>query len=161
MTTGKKLRQLAMGSRLALNGVEWTVESIEPQFGRLRLAHEDGRVDERLIRWLVHHPDVRPLGARQPEQRQQSAGQMRSQEDLTDIQLQRAMIRAEHVREAATGFRDGHPSRARPREPRSAYDPDRTTFSGGRQRSTSSARFPCTRRSCSGWRAWACARCRA
>ena len=133
MTTGRKLRQLAMGSRLALNGVEWIVESIEPQFGRLRLAHEDGRVDERSIRWLVHHPDVRPLGARQPEQRQQPAGQMRSQEDLTDIQLQRAMIRAEHVRETATGFRDGHPSRARPGEPRSAYDPDRTTLTQRRQ----------------------------
>jgi hypothetical protein len=32
------------------------------------------------------------------------------------------------VLEAETGFREGHPARALPGEPRPAYDPDRTTL---------------------------------
>lgn len=90
------------------------VESIEPQLGRFRLFHEDGRREERTIRWLIQHPDVRQVGGRRPDRRKRVAGQPRSRADLTETRLKQAMIRAEHVREAATGFRDGHPSRARP-----------------------------------------------
>ncbi|WP_405653927.1 hypothetical protein [Streptomyces sp. NBC_00019] len=39
--------------------MEWTVESVEPQFGRFVLSHADGQVDSRSIRWLINHPDVR------------------------------------------------------------------------------------------------------
>ncbi|MGW0885686.1 hypothetical protein [Streptomyces sp. NPDC002671] len=124
MTTGGRLRDLAIGGRLLLNGVEWRVESIEPQLGRFRLFHKDGRREERTIRWLIHHPDVRQVGGRQ----ERVARQPRSRADLTETRLKQAMIRTEHVREAATGFRDGHPSRARPGEPRAAYDPERTTL---------------------------------
>lgn len=133
MTAGGRLRDLTVGGRLVLNGVEWRVEAIEPQLGRFRLLHEDGRREERTIRWLIQHPDVRQLGGRPPGQQQRAAEQPRSRTDLTETRLKQAMIRAEHVREAATGFRDGHPSRARPGEPRPAYDPDRTTLTQRRR----------------------------
>ncbi|MEV8563654.1 hypothetical protein AB0478_46350 [Streptomyces sp. NPDC051917] len=133
MTTGGRLRDLAVGGHLLLNGVEWRVESIEPQLGRFRLLHEDGRREERTIRWLIQHPDVRHVGGRRPDRRERVAGQPHSRADLTETRLEQAMIRAEHVREAATGFRDGHPSRARPCEPRPAYDPERTTLTQRRQ----------------------------
>lgn len=42
--------------------------------------------------------------------------------------LEQARIRAEHVLETATGFRDGPPARARPGEPQPAYDPALTTL---------------------------------
>ncbi|MEW2122036.1 hypothetical protein AB0945_44435 [Streptomyces sp. NPDC005474] len=42
--------------------------------------------------------------------------------------MDRARVRAEHVLEAATGFRGGRPERALPGEPRPAYDPERTTL---------------------------------
>ncbi|MET9793251.1 transposase [Streptomyces canus] len=47
---------------------------------------------------------------------------------MTKDQLERARLRAAHVLEAETGFREGHPARALPGEPRPAYDPDRTTL---------------------------------
>ncbi|MFK0190569.1 transposase [Kitasatospora sp. NPDC090308] len=129
--TGQGLRELAPGGRLVLNGVEWTVESIEPHLGRLRLVHEDGRSEERTLRWLVQHPDVRPT--RSPDRPRQGGGQPLSRSDLPEGRLRQTMVRAEHVREAATGFRDGHPLRARPGEPRAAYDPQCTTLTARRR----------------------------
>ncbi|MEU2855226.1 hypothetical protein [Streptomyces syringium] len=46
---------MAQGSAILLNGVEWTVEAMEPQHGRLTLAHADGHRESRSIRW----PDCR------------------------------------------------------------------------------------------------------
>ncbi|MFJ2582753.1 transposase [Kitasatospora aureofaciens] len=128
MAGGRGRLELAAGSRLLLNGVPWTVESAEPQFGRLVLVDGEGRAEHRSIRWLVHHPDLRPAGKPADVGGPARAVQPLSVADLTEDQLARARIRAEHVLEAATGFRDGHRARARPGEPRPAYDPDATTL---------------------------------
>jgi hypothetical protein len=124
---GRGLLGLAPGRRILLNAVEWTVESVEPQLGRFVLAHTDGRVETRSIRWLVNHPDARI--SKETEASGPGQGtQPRTPADLTAEQQRRARIRAEHVLESLTGFRSGHPSRARPGEPRPAYDPARTTL---------------------------------
>ncbi|GAB2735368.1 hypothetical protein GCM10010442_65730 [Kitasatospora kifunensis] len=114
---------LAPGSQPRLNGVEWTVDVIEPQKGRFTLSDGEGRSEIRPIRWLVHHPDARPATTAASLARPVDTGQSRSLADLTADQLERARIRAEHVMEVTTGFRDGRADRARP-----AYDPATTTL---------------------------------
>lgn len=133
MGSGRGLLNLAPGSLLRLHGVEWSVEAIEPGQGRFVLAHADGRTETRSIRWLIHHPDARPVSTPESPARPAAPGQPLSAKDLTPHQLTRARIRAEHVLEAATGFRDGSTDRARPGEPRAAYDPATTTI-GQRRR---------------------------
>ncbi|MFF7459571.1 hypothetical protein [Kitasatospora sp. NPDC008115] len=109
MAGGRGRLELAVGSRLLLNGVPWTVESAEPQFGRLVLVDGEGRTEQRSIRWLVHHPDLRPARKAGDAGSQARALQPLPVADLTEDQLTRYRIRAEHVLEAATGFRDGSP----------------------------------------------------
>ncbi|MCH0561479.1 transposase [Streptomyces sp. MUM 16J] len=133
MAGGRGLLNLAPGSRLRLNGVEWTVDAIEPQTGRFTLSDGEGRTETHPIRWLIHHPDARPVTSPASVSRPAETGQSRSLEDLTPDQLERARIRAEHVLEAATGFRDGRADRARPGEPRPAYDPATTTLGQRRE----------------------------
>jgi hypothetical protein len=121
--------QIAPGRRVALNGVEWTIEDVHGQLGRLVLVDADGRTEARSIRWLMNHADLRLLptieasGCPSPASRQP-----RTLADLTEDQLERARLRAAHVLEVETGFREGHPARALQGEPRPAYDPDRTTL---------------------------------
>lgn len=59
MAVGRGLLALVPGAQVLLNGVEWSVDSVEPQFGRFRLADSQGRVESRSIRWLINHPDAR------------------------------------------------------------------------------------------------------
>ncbi|MEV0372172.1 transposase [Streptomyces sp. NPDC050636] len=127
MAAERGLLALAPGGQLMLNGIEWTVESVEPQRGQLRLVDDNGRAETRSIRWLMHHPDARAVRVT-PSGRSARLGQPRSLEDLKEDQVTRARIRAEHLLETVTGFRDGGPERARPGEPRPAYDPERTTL---------------------------------
>ncbi|MEU2060996.1 transposase [Streptomyces sp. NPDC013455] len=128
MAPRQGLVQVSAGRRLSLNGVEWTIESVEAHVGRLVLSNGADRTETRSFRWLVNHPDLRVLGQADGGPASGASLQPRSLADLTPNQLERARIRAEHVLETATGFRDGHPSRARPGEPRPAYDPARTTL---------------------------------
>ncbi|MFJ7593015.1 hypothetical protein ACIQZO_37705 [Streptomyces sp. NPDC097617] len=53
--------------------------------------------------------------------------------DLSEDQLKRARLRAEHVLEAETGYRAGHSTRALPGEPRPEYDPALTTVTERRR----------------------------
>lgn len=128
MGAGRGLLGLAPGRRILLNAVEWTVESVEPQLGRFVLSHADGQVESRSIRWLINHPDAQMAKEVKAHDGSGHGTQPRAVADLTPEQRSRARIRAEHVLEAMTGFRSGHPSRAQPGEPRPAYDPDRTTL---------------------------------
>ncbi|MEU1596881.1 transposase [Streptomyces sp. NPDC005708] len=133
MAARQGLLELTLGGRLRLNGVEWTIAGFEPRNGQIWLADGDGRVEERSIRWLIHHPDARTVNVAKATVASIRSGQPRSLKDLTDNQLKQARIRAEHVREAETGFRAGRPELARPGEPRPAYDPDRTTVTQRRR----------------------------
>ncbi|MEW2626275.1 transposase [Streptomyces sp. NPDC048106] len=126
--------QIAPGRRITLNGVEWKIEDVHGQYGRLVLTDDDGRTETRSFRWLLNHPDLRLLPkSQEPGHPSRVAQQPRTLADLTTDQLERARLRAAHVLEAETGFRAGHPARALPCEPRSAYDPDRTTLTERRR----------------------------
>jgi len=125
------LVELSAGSALLLGGTEWTVASVEAQHGRV-LLRAGGEERWRSIRWLVHHPDCRPVpddaaGPARP------AGQPPGLDDLTDYQRQVVWLRAGHLLEAETGFRSGDPLHPGPGEPRPAYDPRVTTL-GQRRR---------------------------
>lgn len=120
--------QIAPGRRVALNGVVWTVDDVHGQLGRLVLVDDDGRAETRSFRWLINHADLRLLPAVESGRPPPVARQPRTLADLTKDQLERARLRAAHVLEAETGFREGHPARALPGEPWPAYDPDRTTL---------------------------------
>ncbi|MGX1676014.1 transposase [Streptomyces sp. NPDC055400] len=127
------LLDLAPGVRLRLHGVHWTVEEITPQRGEVVLHCAEGRSEVRSIRWLMHHPDCRPVTPTQPGAPGETLRQPTTAMDLTEDQLKRARLRAAHVLEAETGFRSGHATRALPGEPRPTYDPERTTVSERRR----------------------------
>lgn len=123
---------LAAGTGLRLNGVEWTVDAVEAQRGLVVLRDAEGERQRRPIRWLMHHPDCRPVrtipasGAERPFRSVTEA-------DLTEVQRAQLRLRTAHMLEAETGYRGGHHSRALPGEPRPAYDPAGTTL-GQRRR---------------------------
>ncbi|OEJ28895.1 hypothetical protein AS594_35215 [Streptomyces agglomeratus] len=121
--------QIAPGRQVALNGVEWTIKDVHGQLGRLVLVDGDGRTETRSFRWLVNHADLRLLPRAETSGRPSPVSrQPKTLADLTEDQRERARLRAAHVLEAETGFREGHPARALPGEPRPAYDPDCTTL---------------------------------
>ncbi|MEV7770126.1 transposase [Kitasatospora sp. NPDC086791] len=124
---------LAPGLRLELGGVCFTVKELEPHLGRVVLVNADGSLSRRSLRWLANHPDIRPIPA--PGETVRPARDRRGAvlSDLTPEQVRQARIRAEHVLEAETGFRAGHPERAQPGEPRLGFDPLVTTV-GDRRR---------------------------
>jgi hypothetical protein len=120
--------QVAPGRQVSLNGVAWTIEQVDGPLGRVVLADDEGSVETRSFRWLINHPHLRLLPNDEGGNRPRPAvRQARTLADLTEDQLARARLRAAHVLETETGFREGHPARALPCEPRPAYDPDRTT----------------------------------
>jgi hypothetical protein len=60
MTGQGGLVELSAGSVLLLGGREWTVVSVEAQYGRV-LLRSGGEERQRSIRWLVHHPGCRTV----------------------------------------------------------------------------------------------------
>ncbi|AVV44771.1 hypothetical protein C6376_28530 [Streptomyces sp. P3] len=146
------LPDLAPGTALRINSVEWTAEEVLPQVGQVVLSGGDGERQTRSIRWLMHHPHCRPAKSGHPSGRREGAQQPVTTRDLTEDQVKRARLRAAHVLEAETGYRSRHPSRALPGEPRPAYDPDRTTVTGVAGRRPLSWRHWAGRRpSCWAW----------
>jgi len=125
------LLDLSAGLVLRLGGTEWTVTSIEAQYGRV-LLRADGEQEWRSIRWLVHHPDCQPVPDA-PARPGRAAGQPPTLDDLTGYQLEVLGLRVAHLMEAETGFRGGDPLRPGPGEPRPLYDPRATTL-GQRRR---------------------------
>ena len=126
------LLELSAGSVLLLGGREWTVSSVEAQYGRV-LLRAGGEERRRSIRWLAHHPDCRPVPDDDAAVLARPAGQSPVLEDLTGYQREVVRLRVAHLLEAETGFRSGDPLRPGPGEPRPAYDP-RTTMLGQRRR---------------------------
>ncbi|MFE7126699.1 transposase [Streptomyces sp. NPDC057617] len=127
------LMDLAVGIELRISGLGWRVEEIRPHLGQVVLTGPGVESQCRSVRWLMHHPDCVPVRASALPARHGAVHQRLSGDDLTPDQLKRARMRAAHSLEAETGFREGHPSRALPGEPRSAYDPATTTVSQRRR----------------------------
>ena len=132
MTGQAGLLELSAGSALLLGGREWTVASVEPQYGRV-LLRSGGEEQRRSIRWLAHHPDCRPVPDDDAAVPARPAGQPPALGDLTDYRREVVRLRVAHLLEAETGFRSGDPLHPEPGEPRPAYDP-RATMLGQRRR---------------------------
>lgn len=125
------LLELEQGTVLRLDGEEWTVASVEAQYGRV-LLRCGGKDMQRSIRWLAHHPDCQavPGGTAGPAR---LPGQPPDLGDLTVHQRRIVDLRVAHLLEAETGFRGGDPFHPGSGEPRLAYDPRITTL-GQRRR---------------------------
>jgi hypothetical protein len=127
------LLELSAGSVLRLDGTEWTVATIEAQYGRVLLG-AGGEKGWRSIRWLAHHRDCQGVQVEAGEGAG-PAGQPASLGDLTDYQREVVRLRAGHLLEAETGFRGGDPLHPGPGEPRPAMTrAGRRSGSGGRPR---------------------------
>lgn len=132
--TGAAVLDLVEGAAVAFDGVDWSVECVEPQFGRVRLVGNAGESTQESFRWLVNHPTLRvvqPIVRPEPDF---GVGQPVRLEDLEPEEQDRVRMRVAHVLEAETGYRSGTPHVALPGEPRPAYDPA-TTTPGQRRRS--------------------------
>jgi len=128
-----RLLEVSPGAAVVLDGAEWVVEAVEPQYGRVRLRAQDGARKQVAIRWLVNHPDCRPAGPPRTAKPAADGRQPVGLDDLTPAQQERLRLRVAHLLEVETGFRSGDPQRAPPGEPRPAYDPATTTL-GQRRR---------------------------
>ena len=116
---------VSAGAVVVLDGAEWTVDLVEPQYGMVTLTRGGERMRVSM-RFLLHHP------AREAPARPALAGdrgrQPRVAGDLTAFQRELAGLRMAHLLEVETGYRSGDPGRAAPGEPRPEYDPARTTL---------------------------------
>ncbi|WP_319596212.1 hypothetical protein [Streptomyces sp. ID05-04B] len=88
------LPDLAPGTALRINSVEWTAEEVLPQVGQVVLSGGDGERQTRSIRWLMHHPHCRPAKSGHPSGRREGAQQPVTTRDLTEDQVKRARLRA-------------------------------------------------------------------
>jgi hypothetical protein len=79
------LVELPAGSALLLGGREWTVSSVEAQYGRV-LLRSGGEERQQSIRWLAHHPDCRPVPDDDAAAPARPPGQPPVMEDLTGYQ---------------------------------------------------------------------------
>src|SRR2546429_7878021 len=119
---------LPVGTRVVLAGVEWPVESFEPQYGRVLLTRALGVVMRTSVRALVNHPGCHACTMSSATPWAGRGRQPVLMSDLTAHQQELARIRFSHVQEAETGYRSGDPLRAAAGEPRPAYDPQATTL---------------------------------
>lgn len=59
MSGDRSLLQLSVGVVLRFDGLDWTVEEIQAQRGRVVLRADSGERQVRTIKWLMHHPECR------------------------------------------------------------------------------------------------------
>lgn len=58
MSGDRSLLQLSVGVVLRFDGLDWTVEEIQAQRGRVVLRADSGERQVRTIKWLMHHPSA-------------------------------------------------------------------------------------------------------
>ena len=104
---------LAVGSALVLDGAEWTVEQLQPQYGTVVLTRGDGQRMRVSVRFLISHPHCRP-STRSAAEAADRGRQPKTVQDLSPHKRELAHLRLAHLLEAATGFRSGDPSRPQP-----------------------------------------------
>lgn len=124
---------LGAGAAIVLEGTEWTVERIEPQFGRVHLVDSTGARMQVSARFLANHRDCRPSTRTGAVRAAARGRQEPSLDDLTSRQRQVLMLRVAHLLEVQTGFRGGDPLRPAPGEPKPCYDPATTTLTERRR----------------------------
>ncbi|MFC8094828.1 transposase [Streptomyces sp. NPDC057301] len=120
---------LEPGAELIISDAVWRIESCLPHLGRVTLVHEGGETWKASLSELMHRSDCRPSTRTRTDLPTANRGrQPKALDDLKPEQRTIVMLRMEHLREAETGFRDGHALAALPHEPRAKYDPDTTTL---------------------------------
>jgi len=118
---------LVVGSGLVLDEAQWTVEELEPQYGKVALTRDDGERMRVSVRFLVNHPRCR-LSRSAAGAAADRGRQPKTLRDLSPHQRELAYLRLAHLLEVDTGFRAGDPLRPGPGEPKPQYDPDLTTL---------------------------------
>jgi hypothetical protein len=121
---------LTPGCGLVVDGIEWSVEQLEPQYGRVSLVRDDGTRMQVSVRFLINHPGCRQ-SSRSRSEALPAANRGRQPKTLDDLlphQRELASLRLAHLLEIETGFRSGDPLRPAPGEPKTAYDPAITTL---------------------------------
>ncbi len=83
---------LAVGSGLVLDGAEWIVEQLEPQYGIVALTRADGERMRVSVRFLVSHPQCRP-SSRSAVAAADRGRQPRTLRDLSPHQRELAHLR--------------------------------------------------------------------
>ncbi|MDH6709181.1 hypothetical protein P3T27_005927 [Kitasatospora sp. MAA19] len=125
---------LAPGNELIIDGSEWTVETFEPQVGKVVLVPVDGPTWHTSVRELMHHPGRRQSTRTRRDLPAASRGrQPKAMTDLTPEQ-QLTLLRLAHLHEVETGYLSGDPLLAGPAEPRPQYDPETLLRTDGRAR---------------------------
>ncbi len=122
---------LAPGTTVVLDGLEWAVESVQPQYGRVLLRRGSGERRDASMRTLVSQAEGWASSGVE-----QTPGPGRQPAMLADLPPHRQeLVRARfaHVQETETGYRSGDPLRAQPGEPRAQYDPASTTLARRRR----------------------------
>ncbi|MDT0610869.1 hypothetical protein [Streptomyces lancefieldiae] len=51
----QRLLELAPGVGFRIDGVDWVVDEVEPQHGRVVLVSAEGQTEDRTVSWLMHH----------------------------------------------------------------------------------------------------------
>ncbi|MGX1774299.1 hypothetical protein ACWIGW_19450 [Nocardia brasiliensis] len=125
---------LRPGAILVLDGAEWTVERLEPQFGQVMLvATVGGQRRQVSVRFLANNRDCR-MSSRTSALLPAARGRQEpSLEDLTEPQRELVALRVAHLLEVDTGYRSGDPLRAGAGEPKSCYDPAVTSLTQRRR----------------------------
>jgi hypothetical protein len=118
---------LAPGSALVVDGAEWMVERLEPQYGRVLLVDSGGSLMPVNIRFLVNHPGCRQSSRSKALPPANRGRQPKTGDDLLSHRRDLMDLRLAHLLEVETGFRSGDPHRPRPGEPKVEYDPATTT----------------------------------
>ena len=118
---------LAVGSSLVLDGAHCTVELLEPQYGKVVLARDNGERMQVSVRFLVNHPRCWSSSRSAPAAADRGR-QPKTMQDLPAHQRELAYLRLAHLLEVDTGFRGGDPLRPGPDEPKAQYDPATTTL---------------------------------
>jgi hypothetical protein len=123
---------LSTGAAVTLDGQEWAVDLLEPQYGMVTLTRAgDGERMRVSMRFLLHHPGREACP--RPALAADRCRQPRVAADLTSFQRELAGLRMAHLLEVETGYRSGDPARAAPGEPKPEYDPARATLTQRRQ----------------------------
>ncbi|WP_238783079.1 hypothetical protein [Streptomyces monomycini] len=125
---------LSPGNEFILNGTAWTVQTFQPQVGKVVLVRPECEPWHTTVRQLMHHPQIRQSTRTRKDLPAASRGrQPKGMLDLPPEKRTLAILRVAHLHEVETGFRSGNPLHALPMEPKPKYDPGVTTLTERRQ----------------------------
>src|SRR5258708_22279595 len=100
---------LAAGSGLVLDGVEWIVEGFEPQYGRVLLGRADGTRLPITVRFLVNHPGCGQSSRSSTLPAANRVRQPKVLQDLPILRQEQVSLRVAHLLEVEDGYRRGDP----------------------------------------------------